>query len=466
MRRSCHAIDDAKPIRVILKTSFISKNRRSSLATKDRTIPAVKFSPQAQEALKQKLTQALKGLGVINNEILAAWDPALNVFASSCEKYFGEWFSAEDIITFIFEEAPPVLRELNAGLKKDSIRPLSAAKSRILADKLVTLLERFPRQYEIFFPLPHMQIIGTVVLSETVSLVAKNGNRVPSLSAESLFRGLPSQNEKDVTSTISQQMFLRVSARGYAANSRVQSAIQNSVALLKRSVQIALVKNAFALDGDYPGFMRLSTGDADPVESHPALTAIISSVDAERPDRHLSLGRDISNFLNRVSIYTTNSMRKKAPAYIRQDEIEADLLESLSVSFNLLTNETTNENNNSLRRSFEWAFDALAGDEIVHGYINTCIALEAALGEDVEVGAITERLADRAAYLLGKTQAQRSEVRADIREIYRLRSKLVHGATTTISNQDQPTRKLGRQYLDKILAVELNGIERWTKGLD
>src|SRR5205085_789144 len=67
------------------------------------------------------------------------------------------------------------------------------------------------------------------------------------------------------------------------------------------------------------------------------------------------------------------------------------------------TTEEADTNTASLRSALEWAFDAAADQDPTVSFIKTCIALEAALGEDQEQSQITERLADRCAFLLNET---------------------------------------------------------------
>jgi hypothetical protein len=118
----------------------------------------------------------------------------------------------------------------------------------------------------------------------------------------------------------------------------------------------------------------------------------------------------------------------------------------------------------SLKNALEWAFDAAADDELVSGCIKTCIALEAALGEDAEEGGgITERLADRYAFLIGNTAEERTKLRANMRAVYQLRSKLVHGKKAAISHKDSATARSSQICLDSVLKIELKALENWAQ---
>ncbi|SFV07254.1 HEPN domain-containing protein [Pseudoduganella namucuonensis] len=419
-----------------------------------------KFGDEARRALAIKLAATLSGMTVIDNEILAAWNPATHIFAESALKYFGDWMSADDIVTFLFEEARPILRRLNVGLKLRA-RPLSVEKARLLSEELINALAEIPRTYQVFFPLPQMQTIPDTEFCSSIQLVSRDfGRKSDFLSAESTFQGMVSDTGSSADVEVDNtQTFLRVTISGYLSSSRTQSAMLSATSILKRCVQMGVIKNAFAVDGFHPGFHKLSTGPDSDVLAHPALTALATESFANgRPVRRIQLSRNLSNYLTRIRIYTIGGMRQVRPPVISNSDMQRDLQNLLSSSYSLLVERINEEQTRSLRSAFEWAFDAMADDETVPSYISTCIGIEAALGEESESGGITERLADRCAFLLGSIPVQRSCIRVDVREIYKLRSKLVHGATNTLNGRDTAMSELSRKYLWLILETELDAI--------
>jgi len=118
------------------------------------------------------------------------------------------------------------------------------------------------------------------------------------------------------------------------------------------------------------------------------------------------------------------------------------------------------ENVRSIRRALEWQFDAFTEEDVTTRFIKTCIGLEALLAEQNEMG-ITEQLADRCAFLLSKTSVERKTRREMMRSIYKLRSKIVHGAVTGLSHKDSQTNNQAANLLASLLSVELTAVERW-----
>jgi hypothetical protein len=80
-----------------------------------------------------------------------------------------------------------------------------------------------------------------------------------------------------------------------------------------------------------------------------------------------------------------------------------------------------------IRTAVEWRFDSKEDDNQPLCFIQACIGLEALLGDDDQEEPLTARLADRCAYLLGKSHRDREGIRQHFKEMHKVRSKLVHG---------------------------------------
>lgn len=89
--------------------------------------------------------------------------------------------------------------------------------------------------------------------------------------------------------------------------------------------------------------------------------------------------------------------------------------------------------------AIEWGLDGSANSNETMGFIQICIGLEALLDDrkpQTERG-VTSVLADRCAYLLGKTPTDRANLAKQFREIYDLRSKLVHGSSMKLGDNER-----------------------------
>ena len=85
-----------------------------------------------------------------------------------------------------------------------------------------------------------------------------------------------------------------------------------------------------------------------------------------------------------------------------------------------------------LRRSVRWYSKGISADSTDEQFVALAVALESLLigsegiGLRVSWGSITQRLADRVAFLLGSGYDQRADLERDVKRLYRLRSKVVH----------------------------------------
>jgi len=85
-------------------------------------------------------------------------------------------------------------------------------------------------------------------------------------------------------------------------------------------------------------------------------------------------------------------------------------------------------NSEKIMLAGRWIFDSYCGRNELLSFIQTTVALEILLGEKTssdQMG-LSVLLANRCAYLIGKTHQQREEVLKDFKEIYDVRSKIVH----------------------------------------
>lgn len=103
----------------------------------------------------------------------------------------------------------------------------------------------------------------------------------------------------------------------------------------------------------------------------------------------------------------------------------------------------------SVSRAIEWGFMGKTNHDLNAGFIQTCVGLEAVLGDSEQVS--SERLYDRASYMLGKSQNERKEIYKLIKNIYTLRSKVVHGNVDIKTSVDKHLTYQAERLLERIL---------------
>jgi len=93
----------------------------------------------------------------------------------------------------------------------------------------------------------------------------------------------------------------------------------------------------------------------------------------------------------------------------------------------------------------QWFFESYSGRNELLSFVQTMVALEILLGDKAssDVIGLGELLRNRCAYLIGKTHDQRESILNDFKDIYEIRSKIVHrGKSKLTINERTLFRKL------------------------
>ena len=107
--------------------------------------------------------------------------------------------------------------------------------------------------------------------------------------------------------------------------------------------------------------------------------------------------------------------------------------------------------------AIEWGFDGSANTNETMGFIQVCIGLEALLGDKNGGGqkSLTDKLADRCAYLLGKTPSERKGFADKFKDLYDLRCELVHGVRPQIAEEHSAQALAAEVLLRQLIFKEI-----------
>ncbi len=95
-------------------------------------------------------------------------------------------------------------------------------------------------------------------------------------------------------------------------------------------------------------------------------------------------------------------------------------------------------NGKSLRLSARWLFDSHCGRDELLSYVQATVAIEILLGDedaDPDVG-LTTLMANRCAYLVATTAKARAHILRAFRDIYKVRSKIVHRGKSRLNSKE------------------------------
>ena len=147
------------------------------------------------------------------------------------------------------------------------------------------------------------------------------------------------------------------------------------------------------------------------------------------------------------------------PAETREEKTQA-LLESIKRIPKVMDCPATWPDADRIRSALEWGFESEENSNQTFAFIQACIGLEALLGDDDKDEPLTTRLADRCAYLLGSSHKDRQGIRRLFKDMYDVRSKLVHGRTPKLGQSDALELHHARHLLGDVIDAEVTMLVR------
>lgn len=110
--------------------------------------------------------------------------------------------------------------------------------------------------------------------------------------------------------------------------------------------------------------------------------------------------------------------------------------------------------------AYQWLVDSLTASNETNAFLACCYGLEAVLGEERKAESLTVLLAERYAYLLGETNSDRVNLRKEFKQIYSMRSRLVHGRDRRIPGIVGYDLVKARMMLDQVASSEWAKVQK------
>lgn len=355
------------------------------------------------------------------------------------------------------------------GLLKDA--PEGARLASELKTDLVEYFESLPRPYHVFFPLANVPAIGQAefALTNAIAIIDTSVNDGPharlvqeSKGLKQLFNityGMPwARLEHDTR-------YLRIQVSGYADNSLTSSVAVSALAQLKHFLFVALARSVFKEDLTW-------------TLQHKDVASIASHINPDKDDQYvLTLPAELNRYLHRMHVdanklnYFESNGAMLMGGVSRPPQTPQEFASALTQGFGRLPEFLAIPRDAPdavrIKAALEWWIDGVVSENQTISFLQLCIGFEALLGESgdnsirsVERG-ITERLADRYAYLRGRTQSERETHRAAFSTMYKRRGQIVHQRETHLRRSDDAEACFkAREMLFGAIADELNAFMR------
>jgi len=401
-----------------------------------------------------KIEKKIKG-SLLNCHIKDNW-PQYDSFSKHVDslgkdvlKYKKEWLDINDIFSIFFDF---VYESISNKVEKD--QKVEGGLWDFLGEedgnKLVSTLKDFlisiPREYDLFISLPKISqhLPGSIEFSKSISLaIFKEADQVPGGVVRNAFL------DNFDTRLELNKVYIKQRLFGYCSNRLENSCNKKAIQNFKIIIQQGTFKNLFK---NYPENAAAS-GLFGVFSHHQVPRVHILSLDKARDPIKLvktELPMDLCKWLNSVSFNWDADMFASA---IRDGKTEQLILSMLKKPVELI--ECGLEESVRVVSAIQWCFNSYTLENETLAFLQVCIGLEALLGDDGYNGALTEILADRCSYLISNDIKGRKSIKKTFKELYDVRSKLVHGNATELDTNQKWYLNWGRTILEYAIMKEI-----------
>ncbi|WP_462181564.1 hypothetical protein [Pseudoalteromonas gelatinilytica] len=314
----------------------------------------------------------------------------------------------------------------NTGLLKDFI-----AREIIddFENKLFLELSTIPHEYKITYQLEEETLLDemSIPISENVEfLVSNSDNLKPITQSPSVF----TDDKKKPNAS-----YLVMKLKGFCCHDLNSSGIQEAISIIKVFLFSIWTSNKILNLENGSLNSKLNTFDRSIIMNKFLQIAHLDS----SYNLIVTLPSDLTLLLNNFKF------KDKDVTATHFSKI-AKLLQSNS------------KGSKRIKSAIEWYIDSTFNKSDSVKFIQTCIGLESLLGDERQDAPLSYTLADRCAYLIATSFEDREKIRSSFREMYRVRSKLVHGTSRNITESEFKHYLSARHFLNEAISNELNNL--------
>lgn len=318
-----------------------------------------------------------------------------------------------------------------------------------LVDSLCAFYVSIPRKYSVYLPLPKISknVQGLIPLTDRVELeFIENMDDLPGGYHRSL---LQFSNKFEIN-----RAYLKISLKGFCNSSLENKIVKQALSNFKIIIQQGLHRGLFEI---IEGRQQASLGFIGSMTHHQVPKSKIVSIDqTDEIQRIISteLSIEMSKFLDSIDFNWSN---KKVNTAYDAGNIDMPIKGYLRLPSLLI--ESNEPESARVKSAIEWCFDSKVNENETLSFLQICIGLESLLGDDDSNGGLTETLADRCAYLISNNIKERSTIKKQFKDLYKVRSKLVHGVKTTLEHDQKWYKKWGGSILEVAIIKEIKHLE-------
>ncbi|HHQ8347813.1 TPA: hypothetical protein ACSUN1_003104 [Salmonella enterica subsp. diarizonae] len=111
-----------------------------------------------------------------------------------------------------------------------------------------------------------------------------------------------------------------------------------------------------------------------------------------------------------------------------------------------------------VKSAIDWLIQSEINEDETMAFIQICMGLESIFGDNDSEGGLTNTLADRCAYLIGRNIAERKEIKDEFKKMYKVRSKIIHGVKSYLTQNEDHIKDRAFHYLNQSILREMRNL--------
>jgi hypothetical protein len=415
-----------------------------------------------KDRLKQRLSECLPEMGLNNGNFLdratlaglADIDQTLPRQADLTAR-LQDFVSETPFFDFVYGELSKELHDFQAfdseSMTKRLVELPRYDDPEDLADRLVQSFDALPREYQFTFKLnrdisKHVQD-DEVVISDSIRLIRPGENFADTFQLNSgievrdqwlhggglLSMGMPKKWDREC-------VYLQINRVGFVGAWIPTTPSDSSVSLLKSFLGTTLALRLLEIGGRYSS-------------SNIKQRAYVH----ERTDdgwvvyESFELDEELTNAISNLAIDDLNGTLKSDK---QKSAMITGRLPSIGHAFR------DHPINDRVLLAAKWLLDSWVGRNELLAFVQATVALEILLGDKESSDAIGlgELLRNRCAYLIGSTHEQRAEILSEFKEIYDVRSKIVHRGKDRLNRVERKLLFKLRWMVNRVIQEEIERV--------
>ncbi|EPK6500119.1 hypothetical protein RFC90_002005 [Klebsiella aerogenes] len=315
---------------------------------------------------------------------------------------------------------------------QQSLSELSIAQKDELASYILGHYLATPLKYDVIVPLEWLKPLGYHKVGTAVTI--SEGKRL-------IFSLLPDNYESYVEIKISMWGFFSYDTEKLF----LKETLQTLSILMFMLKQNGVVYSSRAYDKIPSALDVLS-------DKHKKFLSVDARLLCEKYDyfnSYLSFPISVSKYINELALTEDFSLLKTDAA---NDMVRV----ALTVATELLDNNS--DEATRVKSAIGWFIQAEINEDDTMSFIQVCMGLESIFGDNESEGGLTNSLADRCAYLIGRNISERKQIKDEFKEMYRVRSKIVHGVKNHLTQNEEHVRNRAFYYLRKSILKEIRNL--------